>query len=313
MTAFTDHMNGLGLYWWARLGESAGTTIVDQIGAHNGTYGSTVVLGQTSLTGDADTSVYLPGDSTNGYGSVPSHSSFNQDTFSAGVKFKFDPSVTTFANYPLLTRWNGASQRHFGIDLQSGPNVRCYVGSVSHIISVLSSGLPVYPSEAEWLARSHWLCMDYDGTTLRLYLDGLLLASQAETSTSISGNTQPIVLGWRSDTTSMVPFKGWLDEAFLGPPLTAEQHRLIARLGSVINDPTPAAPADNPFDDTPWISAISAARTAKKWLTDPSTSVWWYNGASEASATVTEWWDGASLQPATLEGWWDGAAIQPLS
>ncbi|MFT4128227.1 MAG: alkaline phosphatase D family protein, partial [Gordonia sp. (in: high G+C Gram-positive bacteria)] len=230
MSTFSTLLAGLGLDWWARLGESSGTTMADSSGnSRSGSYAGAVTLGAAGLVdGDADTAVSFPGDAT-AYGLVPYGSWLNgRSSLSVGVIFK---TTSTGLQY-LIQRWtdSGSSGQVFGMDLSASDVVRVYVRTGGNrILSATVTGLRD--------GNRHLLALDWDGSTLRMYVDGAEVTTMSATGSLQAPTNTDVYLARRNPSTTTSPFTGTLDEAWIGPGLTATQHANIwAAVG------TPAAP-----------------------------------------------------------------------
>jgi hypothetical protein len=186
--------SGLVSYW--RLGESSGVTAADGKGANGGTYVGGPTLGLPgAISGDPDTAVGFNG--TNQYVGVPYVAALN-------------PSVFTVEAWANVTGGAGT--------------YRAVVGSRSSQVS----GYTVYASASDtwqfFLGNgSGWQAVDggpivsgwhhvvgtYDGTTERLYVDGVLAGSKA--ASLIPNSSQTFTIGMNDGGWSY-PFVGNIDE-----------------------------------------------------------------------------------------------------
>jgi hypothetical protein len=155
-------------YW--RLDETSGTTAKDENAAHAGTYRNAPALGAATLLGHGDAGRAVRLDGTNDYVSVPNAADLSfatAFTLEAWVRPAFLPASGSFASvvskpeaYSL--QFNGG-RMEFTV-IQSGARRRLQApagavaaGATAHVVGT------------------------YDGATQRLYVNGKLVASRAQT------------------------------------------------------------------------------------------------------------------------------------
>ena len=235
MSDFSDLMATLGLDWWGRFGEASGTTLTDSSGNNrDGTWTSgsapnVVTLGVTGMvSADSDTAVTLPGNAA-AYGTVPYGSWMNShSTISLGCIFR----TTGTGNQYILNRWSdaGSSVQVMGIDLTTSNGVRVYIrsGGTNRVLSATVSGLRD--------GNRHLLALDWDGTTLRMYVDGAQITTMGATGSINSPTSTDLMVGRRNPSTTTNAFNGTLDEGWFGPGLTSGEH---ADLWDAINTAPP--------------------------------------------------------------------------
>jgi hypothetical protein len=205
--------------WW-RLGEASGSAAADQRGANAGTYTSTgVTLGAASLLPNVTNDTAITLDGVKGEVRVPDSASLaftNSFSLEAWIKPAALPAAGSFAS--VLTKAESYSLQFNGprmefTVIQSGTRRRLQapvgavvVGSIYHVVGT------------------------FDGTTQRLYLNGVQIASQA-LSGSASITTNPLYIGaWNSASEF---FKGTIDEpAVYNTVLTAAQVALHYQAGT---------------------------------------------------------------------------------
>jgi hypothetical protein len=171
------------LSWW-RLDETSGTTAADARGANPGTYTGGALLGRPGLLGDAaDRAARLDG--SNDRVAIPNRSGLSlRGTFTleAWIKPSFLPANGSFASvlskpeaYSL--QFNGP-RMEFTV-IQSGSRRRLQApagvvkaGAISHIVGT------------------------YDGATQRLYVNGVLVASRAQTGAASAASYTLHIGSW---------------------------------------------------------------------------------------------------------------------
>ncbi len=177
-------------YW--RLGESSGTTAADYLGAHPGTYVNAPLLAQTgALSNDADKAVDFSGASPGKYVTV------------AGLTMPATPTIEAWVNSSawtdegLIGQWTDTGGCM--LYLNASGAVSLYVNATPLTTSVNSS----------WLSGYHYIVGTYDGTTGKIYVDGVLQASGALTGPiAPTGTFQIAKYG-----AGIHPFTGKVDEA----------------------------------------------------------------------------------------------------
>ncbi|MBV9255348.1 MAG: hypothetical protein JO054_14040, partial [Actinobacteria bacterium] len=190
------------LAWW-RLGETSGTTAADASGnGHAGTYVGSPSLSQTgAISGDTDKAVKFNGTSqsvtTSG---VPDFAGAAPFSLEAWVK----PATTDTGNPRILAK-ETSSGTHQGYLLylhNNTVNFQRYDTAGAADTATTASAIPT-------TSFSH-LVATYDGATMRIYVNGVLSASQASTRSmaSLPGGTQlNLALGQSSR------LNGTIDEA----------------------------------------------------------------------------------------------------
>lgn len=207
-------------YW--RLNEAgsplAGTTAVDETGSHNGTYQGTPQGGQPSIIRSNGTAVNFTGPGDDDRVEIPSLTTpspeitveawvrttavlggtsaamISQDTVSSNRNYQFRLSGNNAT--PQWIIFNGGTRLCLG-------NISCNDGNPHHVVGT------------------------YDGTTMHVYVDGVLDDSTSTTGTIIS-NTGNTGIGARIDLSSGTSYEdefiGDLDEvAIYNSALTIDQ------------------------------------------------------------------------------------------
>jgi hypothetical protein len=194
--------------WW-RLGESSGTTAGDQTGADAGTYTSGVTLKQPSLIStDANTAVAFDGKS--GAVKIPAPSLLNLGsalTLEAWIKPTSLPASGSFTS--ILTKAESYSLQFNGPKLeftiiQSGTRHRLQAASGAVVAG-----------------NVYYVAGTYDGTTQRLYINGVQVASGPLTGAASTTTSPLCVASWDGADEF---FPGTVDEpAVYAKALTATQ------------------------------------------------------------------------------------------
>lgn len=168
-------------YW--RLGEASGTTANDLLGLSTGTYSTSgVTLGASgALTNDPATSASFNG---SGYVSVPNSASLQlPNAWSEEAWVEQTGSTGTFQT--ILAKGSG-SIRNYALDTDSSGRLRLYMTRGANNFIGFSGNTILSPSV--------WYLVDgtFDGTTMRLYVNGVLDSSlttpgASDTSSDILG------------------------------------------------------------------------------------------------------------------------------
>ena len=214
-----------------RLNDQSGTTMVDDIGAHNGTYLGSPTLKAPGLLGSEPDNDAVAFDGQNDAGRVPDSGTLdltNNFTLEAWIKPDTLPGPGGFVS--VLSKPEAYSLQFYGSQLEftviagddNGDRGRHRVRTP---IGMIQAG------------RAYHIAGTYDGTTQRLYVDGALVASQA-LNLPASVNANPVSVGsWDGGQEF---FDGTIDEAAIYPSaLTAT--RLNAHIAA--GDPDPQPPA----------------------------------------------------------------------
>jgi len=158
-------------------GDTSGTTAVDfSVGVSNGTYTGTVTLNQPGLVDDPAKAVLL---GSNGYVSVPTAGlpSVNQ-SFGMLVWFNYTglPAATEVLGF--IGTSGGSSCAYMGILTTGKPTMQLKGVNTSSTGAALTVGV-------------HYLYLDYDGTTGKLYQDGTVVATATPGACTIAyGNAE---------------------------------------------------------------------------------------------------------------------------
>jgi hypothetical protein len=202
------------------LGETAGTTAADGIAGRQGTYVGGATLNQTgALDGDSDGAVTLDGADDGVV--VPYSTTLNPSQFSLEAWARPTVGVGWQA---VATNWEGPnSNGGFSLWIDDGNNWSAWASSPSGTIWEVTGGHAVL---GQWVH----LVETYDGTTLRLYVNGVLAGHADGPYTPQS--TQPFRIGQGAPGYES-PFQGTIDEvAVYGHALSqdrVEAHYVLGR------------------------------------------------------------------------------------
>lgn len=198
-------------YW--RLGDTSGTTAADT-GSHPGTYTNSPTLNVTGLVTGTDKAVTFNG--TNQYVSIPYSAALNPTTtFSVAFFAKLSGGAGTYRS-PL------ASQN----SVSGSGGWKFYVNDTNHWLFRVTGGASgnldsdAVATATATIGQTYFVVGTYDGTTARLYLDGVLVA--ATVGPYVPNNALRMAIGANNDVpTPSFYFPGTIDEvALYGTTLT---------------------------------------------------------------------------------------------
>jgi hypothetical protein len=178
----------------------SGATAVDELGRNNGTYSNVSLNQPGALACDTNGSVSLDGSSS--YMTAPSSSSLNM---TAAVTVEFWAKRRTISgSYQVIVGKAGdglSRNENYSVWLVPGNKYTAYFGNGASVVSVQT---PVI-NDTNW----HYVVATNDGSTARMYLDGVLKQS-APMTIALTPNTRPLNIGRAYNNTYF--FNGWLDE-----------------------------------------------------------------------------------------------------
>jgi hypothetical protein len=198
VSAYGKAINADGPVGWWRLGDSSGATAADQTGVDPGTYLGGVTLGRSSLV-PTDSNAAVAFDGKSGTVQIPSASLLNLGsavTLEGWIKPTSLPASGSFTS--ILTKPESYSLQFNGPKLeftiiQSGTRHRLQAASGAIVAG-----------------SAYHVVGTYDGTTQRLYINGVQVASAA-LSGSASTTSSPLYIGsWDGGGEF---FSGTIDEA----------------------------------------------------------------------------------------------------
>ncbi len=181
--------------WW-RLGETTGTTAVDRGTANAaGTFGGTYTLGAPGASGDGNTATTFAGGNLN-VGDVYDFDANQSFTIEAWV------APTSLGWSDIVAKESDAAN---GWSVYSGPDGSVYVElyNGSNVQTVAS------PSGALTVGQWAHVAATSDGTSLRLYVNGVLVAS-GWVWVTLGSSSSPLVIA--NGCSNWCPFNGRVDE-----------------------------------------------------------------------------------------------------
>ena len=214
-------------YW--RLGERSGKTLADAAGTNPGTANGGLTLGIAgALAGDPDTAVGLG--SSSAYVSVPN---------AANLDFGGDFSVEAWAK-PNVINGIGRAVVHKGAKTggNSSWQYRLSVTSANQWRGTVFVGNSAITVTAPGSATTAWthLVMTKAGTTLRLYVNGVQVAS-ATVNGTVNTSTGILAIG-RTGSSSTDYFDGAVDEVAVYPAALSAS-RVAAHFAAASGPPPP--------------------------------------------------------------------------
>jgi len=254
-------------YW--RLGESSGTNAADSAGTNTGTYGGSPTLGVTGLlTADANTAVGFDG--VNDQVAVPSSSSLNPTSqLSLTSWFTANAGGWDQPRNPRLVQ-KGIDDSQYRLLVEFG------------LLKFTIAGIGGVTATPPSTGVRHFAVGTYDGTALRLYVDGALVGTTAA-SGAIPTTTEPLAIGNKpTSVDARDPFLGVIDEVSIhAVALSASQVGQLWATGS--NGPSgntaPLPVISTPTVGTTWAVgqsiAFSGSASDEEDGTIPATSLTW--------------------------------------
>jgi hypothetical protein len=199
--------SGLMGYW--RLGETSGTTAYDVLGARNGTYGAAAIQGDPgAIVNDIDTSLEVDGTANSDVVVSSAPAPTSAITLEAWV---YKPSSFTGSNSRIIDRpFTSFADPFSDWDLVVDPfdqpvnywQMEITIGGVFRSLPTLSA-----VAANQW----HHMVGTYDGSELRLYIDGVL-ANSMNVSGAIANSGTPLYFGRYGADSTAARFTGGIDE-----------------------------------------------------------------------------------------------------
>jgi hypothetical protein len=184
-------------YW--RLGDS-GSTAADETGANPGSY-SGATLGQPgAIACDVNASASFNG--TSSYMTAPSSSSLNMTSAVTVELWAKRRSIS--GTYQVLVGKPGDGQsqnENYAVWLTNSNRYIAYFGNGSTYVAVQTAAV----TDTNW----HYVVATDDGSTAKIYLDGVLAAS-ASTSLKLTADSKPLNIG-RANSNNYF-YNGWIDD-----------------------------------------------------------------------------------------------------
>ena len=190
-------------YW--RLGETGGTSAADETGRNPGTYNNVLLNQPGALTCDSNPSASFDG--VQSYARVPDSPSLDM-TSAVTVEFWAKRrTITSTYQVPVGKPGNGQSQfENYAVWLAPSGRYTAYFGNGSTYVAVQTQVI----TDTNW----HHVVATDNGSTVTIYLDGVLKA-QTATTVQLTANTQPLNIGRQNSGAYF--FNGWLDEVAVYP------------------------------------------------------------------------------------------------
>jgi PKD repeat protein len=207
---------------WYKLGEASSDTAFDFMdGAHNGAYVGSPTRNQPGLV-PGNTAVKFTGSN---YMRVPHDTWMDTSTWSIEMLVKLDSLTSDFAQTAIVTR-HGSAGGIWDLLLNNG-KVQ---------FRLAQAGFPTAESTTSLVVgQKYHLVGTYDGTQIKLYVNGVLEATTAATSGNV-GSTQAMTVAKFADGYDFGYLSGTVDEvACYGTALPAARiavHSAAAGLGS---------------------------------------------------------------------------------
>lgn len=198
--------SGTVAHW--KLDETSGTAAADSAGSNHGT----LVNGPTRVTGKCGKALRFDG--YNDYVSISNSACFQVTralTIAAWVKGETWPNNTSWAN--VVLRKGDANPNNWQLAIWQG-KVALY----------LDANDDVGVTGTTTLATNTWyhVAGTWDGSTVRIYVNGVLNNTPVSRTAAISTDTRPVYLGGRSGSTDIL--KGTLDDVrFYNKALSAAE------------------------------------------------------------------------------------------
>lgn len=215
-TLYTQIYNEVSLGYW-RLGDTSGTTAADASGnSRTGTYTGGVTLNQRSLCEGALTDGAALFDGTNDYVEIADAAAWDVTKMSVEFWVKF-----TSASAVRIVSRDDVSNLCWNVAINTTLKFRIYIATV---VQELDTG--VLPNDG----IPHHVVFTYNGVEQKGYIDGVLVASRAQTGDIDTGTSKIFISSFRGASAF---FAGTIDEvAFYGYALSAAQIRSRSQAGS---------------------------------------------------------------------------------
>ena len=248
--------SGVAGYW--RLGESSGTTAANSAGGPSGTYGGAHTLGVSgAIAGDSDAGLRLAGGQAD-MGDNHDFAGTSSFTIEAWVK----PTTVDGTSRRIVSKAiGGLNGYELFVNSGSGLSFQRIAGSTNAVSTAA-------PATSSW---SH-VVATYDGTTMRLYVNGALASSTAS-ALSLLDNVATLRVG-----NSAVGTDGWAgdldDVALYTSALNATQVQSHFRCGRRYRDvvlETPGLQGYWRLGEVSGITAYDSKGTANGTLTNGPT------------------------------------------
>lgn len=197
--------NNPAAYW--RLGESSGTSAADAgPNGITGTYNGSVTLGAAgAIAGDTNTAIQ-----TNASGYVSASGSGVLNVTGNAVSVEGWVRGPTQAAYRyIVSKSDGNAAVGYALYTGESATLRFFVNTSGS--GLVMATAPTTPWDNQW----HYVAGTYDGSRVRLYIDGVMVASQPASGTITPSSSVPLNLGRYNG--GGLEFAGSLDEFAIIP------------------------------------------------------------------------------------------------
>lgn len=211
-----DYNKGKPVGWW-KLNEKEGATAHDSSG--NGNNGTLTNMDPANDWVSGKMGNALDFDGSNNYVTCGS---------GASIQLAKNGSVCLWFKPAVAFSGNTGTQKHL---MSGGPREFYFSGSTSLLYYFLSDdSTGIGSNSGSWNTNWHHVCTTSDGTTLRMYIDGVAQNSTASLGTSnFFGNTGALTIN-----KSVSPFAGQIDDVQVyNYALTAQQVKQVYNGGAV--------------------------------------------------------------------------------
>lgn len=147
-------------------------------------------------------SAYFNG--VNAFASVPDDAGFDVGAGAFCTEGWVNPEVAVTTRMNIFYQFDGTSG--FGVAILDTGKLRAFVQNAVNGVVFVGPGPTTVPDNV-W---SHW-ALTCDGTTLRLFLNGVLEASAARPSSGVGNSSAPLEIGAETAGAAR-QFKGWMDD-----------------------------------------------------------------------------------------------------
>jgi hypothetical protein len=205
-----------------RMGETSGVTCVDAIGDLDGTYGGTYALGAPGGVSDTtDTAVtFGPGNAGTVFADI--HEFEGTNAF----------SLEAWVNVTNPTHFNNFVAKYAEPTIATGYVLFARETKLTFARGVTQANQTLVEYDAFEANRFVHVVGTYDGTTMRLYVDGVL-QGEKESAIVLPDQTVGFTIGSANGTIFSAPMEGVIDEVaiYAGalPPARVNAHFLVGR------------------------------------------------------------------------------------
>jgi RHS repeat-associated protein len=286
---------GLQSYW--RLGESSGSSAADSAGNNQGTYGGSPLLGQQGLVAGPNTAAKFNG--TSSYLSIPDGAGLHPTsaiTLEAWVK----PTAISGSSWAVLIS-KGAAEDYY-LELKPGGQPE---------LAFNDSGVFVTGPNPLVAGQTYHLVGTYDGSTMRLYVNGTQVASKATTAAIASSSDSLNVGAYANGSARSAYFNGVIDEvAVYNTALSASAVSAHYSAAQSFNPGMPGIPTTTfTYNDLDEVLTKEEKVTNADGGTDTRTTTYEYDSAGRKKSEVTSPGPGHQLPKVITEYYGPGGLV----